>query len=1002
MRPLRLVMSAFGSYAQKTEIDFSKVKGGIFLITGDTGAGKTTIFDAITYALYGQTSGGRRDGNMMRSQYAEVTADTYVEYTFLFQKKQYKIRRNPDYERPSKRKLADGTVKFVKEISKVELTLPDGSVFQGKKKETDQKIVEIMGMDVEQFTQIAMIAQGDFLKLLHAESKERKRIFSRIFKTRYYYLVQEELKKQTSDVYFKLQDNIGDCKKEMDRVKFESCDEEMMGEELLKRWKELRDLPLPPKDEVLPVLDEMIVFLEEKEETEKDESERLQKELEHLGGKIRRQEMVNRLFDELWKVEQEKEKLEEQQTVMNEKKKEIFRLKQTEKILPVKNQYERAREQVVRSEKQIQSYQTNLSELKIQLEEHQKTKQYWEQLLTENEAQWMKELAVLEGNLQQYANAEQLGIKLEQAERTLKLENQSYEDVKREESLVKEQKLCLQRELVRRLKLSFENSFKKVESAQKSCQEKTAIYEQSYYKFLNGQAGILAKELKDGNACPVCGSTLHPAPASLVVDVPTQQDVEKAKAKRDEEEQKREAAMADFQEKKTLFETENNFLEYIEDTMKSVQEDQPKEAVEEKPTGQVQISSYRDAKNQFSALEERERRLNQQIEEKQKRALDAEVMCQKISGEYEACKKNLKYSTKEEAEGKMNAVKTKLADTRKNKEEADKACQKEAEQYQLLQGRLKNELQRSIELQEEKEKSERIYTETLAEHAFTEEELMLEVEKLSGLGELEESLRNFETRIVENESAKKTLKKQTENEKREDTSEMNTHFQEMSDQAKMVRERQFRYLGMVESNKEIKKKLITCYEKKGSLQREYEVLEHLSRTANGTLNKSVKLDFETYIQRQYFKQIIQAANKRLIKMTGGEFILQCREIKDLKSQGQAGLDLDVYHVVSDSVRDVKTLSGGESFLASLSMALGLADIVQNTVGGIQLDTMFIDEGFGSLDDTARDQAVKVLNELAGETRVVGIISHVNELKEQIEEKLVITRNEQGSRAVWKR
>ena len=185
-----------------------------------------------------------------------------------------------------------------------------------------------------------------------------------------------------------------------------------------------------------------------------------------------------------------------------------------------------------------------------------------------------------------------------------------------------------------------------------------------------------------------------------------------------------------------------------------------------------------------------------------------------------------------------------------------------------------------------------------------------------------------------------------------------------------------------------------------ALRKQYEILNNLNKTANGTLNGSVKLDFETYVQRQYFRQIIQAANKRLVKMNSGEFILQCRDVKNLGNQGQAGLELDVCHLAANTVRDVKSLSGGESFMASLSMALGLADMVQNTAGAIQLDTMFVDEGFGSLDDESREQAIRVLNELADEKHLVGIISHINELKNQIDHKLVVTKTETGSKIHW--
>lgn len=278
MRPVRLTMSAFGSYSGTEVIDFTKVQGGLFLITGDTGAGKTTIFDAITYALYDRTSGGARDGNMMRSQYASEDTDTYVEYVFSYRGKEYAIRRNPEYMRVGKRKNADGTVRLVKETAKVSLLLPDGKEFQGKKREIDQKIEEIIGLDAGQFTQIAMIAQGDFLKLLHAGSRERKKIFSRIFQTQIYWRMQEELKEQGKALYVSLKENEADIRREMERVDPVSAEQEDSAESLGKDgadsagragasdtsagsgevWQKLLESEMPPAQEVRTVLKQII------------------------------------------------------------------------------------------------------------------------------------------------------------------------------------------------------------------------------------------------------------------------------------------------------------------------------------------------------------------------------------------------------------------------------------------------------------------------------------------------------------------------------------------------------------------------------------------------------------------------------------------------------------------------------------------------------------------------------------------------------------------------
>ena len=382
MRPVKLIMSAFGSYAGKTEIDFTEIPNGLFLITGDTGAGKTTVFDAITYALYDRTSGGTRDGNMMRSQYAGEETSTYVEYTFLYQKKEYKIRRNPEYLRLGKRRYADGSPRYVKETPKVELTLPDGSIFKGKKRETDQKISEIIGLDADQFTQISMIAQGEFLKLLLAESRERKKIFSRIFQTRFYYRIQEELKKQAVQLYVKLEQNLHEIKLDMSIVEYPSykkdggvwqrevkLEKSTEENELIKQWKVIAGQDIPDRERISVILKEIIDQGNRWEKVCKKESSRAQMVLEDKNRLLKEAELLNQLFDSYERV---LSRLEEK---MPEKAKYEFLTgriqtgKKAGRVLQEEKRYLEEEKRLTKLEVQERSLQKELQECRKQLQE---------------------------------------------------------------------------------------------------------------------------------------------------------------------------------------------------------------------------------------------------------------------------------------------------------------------------------------------------------------------------------------------------------------------------------------------------------------------------------------------------------------------------------------------------------------------------------------------------------------------------------------------------------
>ena len=748
--------------------------------------------------------------------------------------------------------MADGSPRLVKETSKVSLLMPDGREAQGKKKDIDNKIEEIIGLDVNQFTQIAMIAQGDFLRLLHAESKERKKIFSRIFQTRLYWQVQEELKEEAKQLYIRMEDNTKDC-----------------------QWERLLALKLPPAEEVMDVLKGICRYGKSMETEAEKEHTQLQKKAEDLNAAIRSQEEVNILLQSKEQAQKRLKELEEKKSKMEELRRQIKDGERAEKVLVKEEQYKRTSVEAKR-----------LKEVAV-LEVREKELQQLEKELQEKEPVLQKQILRLKDILPKYAG-------------------------------------------IRKLEEQYNKQLKKMEHVLEECRTASADYERKYQEFFEEQAGILAKELKEGQPCPVCGSTEHPHKAELLKSAPVQEEVQQAKEKRDQKEQERSDCQEQFQASKSRLDSERKLLEQAaEDIMAggSLQEEEAKEHLEHLEA---------DLKEMKKNFQKKEKEFRELMEEMKRR-----------SGLLESQEKQLQ---------ELNTK------------------QKEEEEY--FQEELK------------------------AQKFATREEYSRALEWTEGRRAKADALSEYEKECLEVKTRYEMLCQQSEGKQHADLEEEKEKLEEVLLSQKAQKDRWLHLHSQNQKNKEARSKLKQYFETKAGLTKQYEMVNNLSRTANGTLNGSIKLDFETYVQRKYFKQIIHAANRRLSKMTSNEFILQCREIKDLSSQGQAGLDLDVYHLVNDAVRDVKTLSGGESFMASLSMALGLSDIIQNTAGAISLETMFVDEGFGSLDDAARERAIQILQELAGEKGTVGIISHVNELKEQIEWKLAVTKTEQGSSTRW--
>lgn len=928
MKPLKLTMSAFGSYAEKNVIDFTGQQQGIFLITGDTGAGKTTIFDAITYALYNQTSGGERNGNMMRSQYAQPETETYVELEFLYRGQTYRVRRNPDYK--ITKTLKNGKIREQKVPHSVELTLPDGTVFPEKKNATDAKIIEILGLTADQFSQIVMIAQGDFLKLLYTKSDERKMIFSKLFRTDIYWKIQENLRRKSMEMDERIQENDRAFEQEKSRI-----------------------IPLPESEEI--PLDELVERLRERLKDALKEQNLRRANVEELNKKITKYEEINKLFVSLEKIRQTGRELEARQAESKERRQQIENARKADKVLVAEQQNLRQQQAVEQSAQAIAKMGETLADDQEMFETLKTQLQEAEAKQKREAADTQKKTLALEQSFPSYEALQNARSEEQQAKKV-------WEDLGKtsEESFCKKAAgIAALKEQQKRQEQIVEQTKKNWEQTSLSASESAKHYEHMYEAFLKEQAGILAENLSAGCPCPVCGSTVHPDPAKLSDHAVTELEVEQAKKTRAAAEEKRDLAYAAFEAEKTEKQKLAQAVEKEEADFvlaQTIAKQQRKEAeqnyaslqkIAEQIREKLVYPSLAEAKKQYAAMQ---------------KALEA--------AEQEIAKKRQKVSELAEA---MNTLKgQKLAE-----EENQKTAKKLAV------------------------KTEKEYAKLLEKSGFVSEETYhLAILPERSRFKLEREEKEYESQCLRQQSEQKLLEKQVSGKTYTDTTELN---EQLKAEKQALKEAEKTYMELhtaYENDRSVLQNCAVYLEKGKKLEREDQVIKSLSKTANGRLSGSAKIDFETYIQRQYFKQIIHEANKRLLTMSNHQFILKLKEEANTGRKTNEGLDLSVYSLVTDSERDVKTLSGGESFLAALAMALGLSDIVERSAGAIHPDMMFIDEGFGSLDAQSRQQAIEVLAELAGDSRMVGIISHVTELKEQIDRKLVVSRTDKGSRAVW--
>lgn len=906
MRPIHLTLSAFGPYAGKTALELDKLGDqGLYLITGDTGAGKTTLFDAIAYALYGEPSGETREPNMFRSKYAEAETPTFVELEFQCRGEHYIIRRNPEYERPAKR--GGG---FTTQKADAELHCPDGRIIT-KVREVNQTVEDILGIGRDQFTQVAMIAQGDFLKLLLASTDQRIDIFRKIFNTSRYQRLQYRLRDDAaalSKECGKLRDSILQyadgivCQEGTVPVSGLPVEEIKVLLEGLLEDDRTHQAALVSKRLDLEEENSILAQKISKGRTDQENRKVLEKTRMELAALIPEVEAAEQTLAERKAQEPEAEDLKAQAAALREQVPQYDALEQ------LRQERARLSGQLERRKKDAATAQAKLSELQEQL--------------TAGKAE-----------LQELNTADVEAVTIQ------------HELEKQEEQEEKLADLAMELRALEKLGTQFRVAFEDYQTAAvqaKACEDD---WREKNSAFLAGQAGLLAEKLQTGSPCPVCGSVEHPAPAPLARDVPSEEELEQAQAHaEDARRAEQEAGQSARELKVRRDENEAALLATAESLLgHGTVESLPAALTKAQEALKDILDNLRSA---YSSAQERAKRaealraripegeasVHQQVEELQTAQTEItklEIQSQSMTEQIAQQGAQLKYKNRQAAEKAIENWNEQVSMYRELLASAEQSVKKLTQQRSTAEGRIRtlSELLAGGTGTEELETLERRQTELKAE--------------LTALSQEEQAVH---TRLARNQDALDGLNRQS----------------------KALEDKEARLMW----------------------------LRSLSNTANGTITGREKIMLETFAQMTYFDRILIRANTRFMMMSGGQYELR-RRVEADNNRSQSGLELDVIDHYNGSLRSVKTLSGGESFKASLSLALGLADEIQSAAGGVQLDTMFVDEGFGSLDEDSLQQALRVLSELSEGRRLVGIISHVGELKEKIDKQIVIKKDRAG-------
>ena len=926
MRPLRLTLSAFGPYAGETVLELEKLgKGGLYLVTGDTGAGKTTLFDAITYALYDHSSGGVREGAMLRCKYADPRTPTFVELEFEVNGQRYTVRRNPEYTRPKVR--GEG---FTTEKADAVLTFPDDRPPVTRAKDVTAAVMEIIGLDYSQFCQIAMIAQGQFTRLLNASTEERSRIFRKLFRTQRYARLQERLQAESAALSQQRTAQNAKLDSLLSGIQYAPDDPDAAALAALSAQTE--------PDAALALLDALLARQRAAQESTAAALKDTEAQLDSVQQQLGAAQQARQLAEQLAAKQAD---LAAAQPVLEAARAESAR------HVGDAAQLDLLAGQATQAKAALAAYD-ELERLCCQ----QGTARDAAQLARAQAAQKRAQLEELAAKLA--ADEQELDALADASTRRLALETKEKELAQRGTALsTLTQRLTACQQLAQKAHRAQE-AYRTAAEAKAQAHTRRDALDRA---FLDAQAGLLAQSLTEGAPCPVCGSTHHPAKAQLPRTAPTQAQVDAAK-------QEAETADALAQNASAAAQSANAAAEEARRSLRRDAEDLLPERFTA-PDGPVQLTF----KGMSAVLTEETAALHAAQAECTAALRRAAADCTRRTA-LEADRQTRTRQRPALEQAASEADRSAAAQTA----QADALEQQIAGQRSALPYPQRTEAQAALDALEARRTALR-----------------------TGMEQAQAALKRAEQAHAAAQAAVDALQAQQTAAAQAPLEDLQARQTRLTAARSTLREQEQQLAAQLLPNRAAAEKYRAAAAARTQLEQRWQWVSALAATAGGTLTSKQKIRLEAYIQMNYLDRILRHANTRLMQMTAGQYELE--RIGAENQRSQSGLDLGVIDHYNGTRRNVKTLSGGESFKASLALALGLSDEVQSAAGGIRLDTLFLDEGFGSLDEESLEQAMRVLAGLTEGDRLVGIISHVSALKDRIDRQVVVRKARTGGSTV---